>query len=81
MHTLQKKSQCTCGRVKKIKWKNAKQFKKGLVPVAIGISKCANRACKSEQLHYAGDPHVIETLVENAEFTLNCAARIDEGEA
>lgn len=69
MNKLPKKYTCECGRVKKIKWENAKEFKSGLCKFAIGHSKCNNPKCNVIQVHYSGDPYAIQDFINSVEYS------------
>ena len=64
---LPKYYDCPCGRKKKIKWENKKDFQDGLVAFAIGHSKCSNFKCRVLQVHYSGDPFAIQDFIDSKE--------------
>lgn len=65
---LPKTYDCPCGRIKKIKWFDKKEFKQGLLPMTFGYSKCPRKECSIFQIHFSGDPFAIEAFVNSEEF-------------
>jgi len=64
MNKLDKKAQCPCGKMKKIKWEGAKRFEKGEVTFTAGHSTCP--ACGTMQVHFAGDPRDIQDFMKES---------------
>lgn len=64
MNQLVKKYQCPCGKMKRIKWEEAKLFEKGKRPFTVGHSQCP--ACDIFQVHFAGDPNYIQQFIDES---------------
>jgi hypothetical protein len=64
MNKLDKKAQCPCGKMKRIKWVEAKKFEKGEVSFTAGHSVCP--ACSTSQVHFSGDARDIQAFIEES---------------
>jgi hypothetical protein len=58
---LDKFVNCECGKKKKIKWLNKKEYHTGEYTFCVGKTKCSR--CGMQQQHYSGDMNDIQKFI------------------